>query len=610
MRRLFIRAAATAATAAALIAWNPTPAAAAETPRRSLSVWGAPALPDDFTHFPYAVPDAPKGGRLIVGYPGSFDSLNPLILRGVTPRSLSITHDALMTASADELGAVYPLIAESVVLADDLSTATFNLNPAARFHDGAPITAADVVFTWDALQAHGDPFVKAFLDKVTAVRAVDPLTVEITLSTVGSIKPVIDFAVSMAPRPKHWWTAGDRDISKTTLEPPLGSGPYRTASADSGRSVVYERVAGYWAADLPVNRGLHNFDQIRFDYYRDDEVLFEALKSGAVDLRFEHRAQRWVGGYDFPAATDGRVKKAVAPTKIPMGAQGYRLNLRRPQFADPRVREGLNYLFDFDWLHKNILAGQYVRTLSNFPNSAYAATGAPDAAELALLRPLADDLDPRALTDVFTPPGNGGDGRANLRAALRLFQEAGWEVKNGVLTNVRTGEPFTFEFVDDNPSLNRITEPFIAALKRAGIAATLRNVDSAQMKRRLDDFDFDVTAIHLAFYPPPGAELKSYFGSAAADVKGAANHSGVKSRAVDALIDAALAAPDEQSAQTAMRALDRALLWRFAFIPHWYNPETWIAYWDKFGRPDGTPPAYDQRFRSTWVPATWWALQR
>lgn len=582
-------------------------AAAAESARRSLSVWGAPALPDDFAHFPYADPAAPKGGRIVVGYPGTFDNLNPLILRGMTPRSLPVALDSLMTASADEIGAVYPLIAESATLADDLSGATFNLNPAARFHDGAPITADDVVFTWEALQAYGDPFAKAFLDKVTAVRALSPRQVEIAVSTKGSIKPIIDFAAAMAPRPKHWWTAEGRDISKTSLEPPLGSGPYRVAAAESGRSIVYERVADYWGRDLPVNRGLHNFDQIKFDYYRDDEVLFEALKSGAVDLRFEHRAQRWVGGYDFPAIADGRVKKAVLPTKSPLGAQGYRLNLRRPLFADARVREGLSYLFDFAWIHKNILAGQYVRTRSNFPNSDYGASGPPDEAELALLRPLADDLDPRALTQAFVPPGDDGDGRSNLRAALRLFKEAGWELKDGVLTNVKTGEPFKFEFVDDNPALNRITEPYVASLKRAGIAAAVRNVDSAQMKRRQDDFDFDVTAVHLAFYPPPGTELKSYFGSAAADVKGSANHSGVKSRAVDALIDAALAATDEQSAKTAMRALDRALLWRFAFIPHWYNPETWIAYWDKFGRPDRPPPAYDLGFRATWIPATWWA---
>lgn len=606
MRRAvrFLAAALTAATlAAGLLVTSP---ADAETLRRSLGTWGAPAQADGFSHFSYVNPDAPKGGRIVIGYPGTFDSVNGLILRGVPPRSLSITLDSLMTAAADKLGAVYPLIAESVVLADDLSWAAFNLNAAARFHDGAPITAQDVVFTWEALQAHGSPFLRAFLDKVTGVAAEGPRRVKITLSTTGQIKPIIDFAQAMAPRPKHWWTAEGRDIAKTTLEPPLSSGPYRIAAVDAGRSIAYERVADYWAKDLPVNRGLNNFDQIRFDYYRDDEVLFEAFKSGAVDFRLEHRAQRWVTGYDFPAMKDGRARKEAIPTKLPLGAQGYRLNMRRPLFADARVREALTYLFDFPWIHKNILSGQYIRTRSNFPNSEYGAAGPPSEAELALLRPLADDLDPRALTQSYVPPGDEGDGRANLRAALRLFKEAGWELKDGVLRNVQTGEPFRFEFVDDNPSLNRVTEPYVASLRRAGIVAEIRNVDSAQMKRRQDDFDFDVTTLHLAFYPPPGAELLSYFGSAAADVKGSANHSGIKSRAVDELIAKALAARDEESAKVAMRALDRALLWRFAFIPHWYNPESWAAWRDVFGRPEGPPPAYDMAFRQTWVPAAWW----
>lgn len=593
-----------AALLAATVAAGP---ASAETLRRSLGTWGAPALADGFAHFPYVNPQAPKGGRIVIGYPGSFDSVNGLILRGVTPRSLPITQDTLMTASAAELGAVYPLIAESVALADDLSWAAFNLNPAARFHDGAPITAQDVVFTWDSLQAHGSPFTRAFLDKVTGVTAESPRRVKITLSTTGQIKPIIDFAQTLAPLPKHWWTTDGRDISKTTLEPPLSSGSYRIVAVDAGRSIAYERVADYWAKDLPVNRGLHNFDQVRFDYYRDDEVLFEAFKSGVVDFRLEHRAQRWVSGYDFPAMKNGQAVKGVLPTKLPLGAQGYRFNLRRPLFADARVREALIYLFDFPWIHKNILSGQYVRTRSNFPNSDYGASGPPSAAELALLAPLADDLDPRALTQAYVPPGDEGDGRANLRAALRLFKEAGWELNDGVLRNAQTGEPFRFEFVDDNPSLNRITEPYIASLRRAGISAEIRNVDSAQMKRRQDDFDFDVTTVHLAFYPPPGAELLSYFGSAAADVKGSANHSGVKSRAVDVLVQQALAARDEESAKIAMRALDRALLWRFAFVPHWYNPESWVAWRDKFDRPNGPPPAYDMAFRQTWVPATWWA---
>lgn len=580
------------------------PAAAANS-HHALALWGEPKLPADFAHLPYVNPDAPKGGGIVIGSPGTFDSLNPIILRGITPRTLGLTGAALMTGSGDELDAAYGDIAESVELADDRSWAVFTLRAEARWHDGKPITADDVVFAWNSIQEHGAPFVKSFLRQTKGVEALDERRVRASFATTGEMKPVIDFATTLSPLPKHWWTAEDRDISKTTLEPPLGSGPYRIKAVDAGRSITYERVADWWGRDLPVNRGLNNFDTVRVDYYRDDDVLFEAFKAGAFDFRVENRAQRWSIGYDFPAAKDGRVQRRAEKTELPLGAQGFRLNTRRAQFADPRVREALNHLFDFPWIHKNILYGQYNRTRSNFPNSDYGASGPPRPEELALLEQHRDRLDPRVLTQPFEPPGNDGDQRGNLRKALALFKAAGWELKDGKLVNARTGEPFRIEFVDESPAMNRIVEPFVASLRRAGIDAAIRIVDSAQMQVRADEFDFDSTIVNFNFFPPPGQELWSYFGSEAAGTRGSANYSGIKDPVVDDLIAKVLSARDEAEVKAATRALDRALLWGFYMIPQWYNDENWLAWWDRFGAPQ-RGPKYDLAFKNNWFPAWWW----
>lgn len=579
-------------------------AAELTTRHHALALWGVPALAADFQHFPYVNPDAPKGGSIVIGAPGTFDTLNALILRGIAPRTLGLTEESLMTDSGDELGVAYGQLAESVELPDDRSWAIFHLRPEARWHDGVPVTAADFVYAWDSIQAYGNPFVKSFLEKTAGVEALDEHRLRVRFTTTGETKPILDFATTISPRPKHWWTAAGRDISKTTLEPPLGSGPYRVAALDPGRSITYARVSDHWGRDLPVYRGLNNFDTVRIDYYRDDDVMFEAFKAGAFDFRSENRAQRWATGYDFPAFKDGRVLRRAEKSELPLGAQGFRLNARRPQLADVRVREALNWLFDFAWIHKNILYDQYTRTKSNFPNSDYGASGPPTAAELAVLEPLRQRLDPRVLTQPFEPPG-GEDARANLRMALKLFREAGWELKDGRLVNSATGQPFTLEFVDDSPSLARVIEPYIANLKRAGIEATLRIVDTAQMQVRSDEFDFDVTVVNFNFFPPPGPELWSYFGSAAADTKGSANYSGIKDPAVDTLIGVVLGSHDEATVKAATRALDRALLWGFYMVPQWYSGENWLAWWDKFAAP-ARWPRYDLAFRNNWFPAWWW----
>ena len=583
------------------------PALADATRTHALRQFGEPMFGPDVGHFPHANPDAPKGGQITLASPGTFDSLNGLILRGVQPRTLGLISDSLMADSGWELDAAYGLLAGSVEVPDDRSWAIFHLRPEARWHDGAPVTAHDVLFTWESIQAHGSPFLKSFLDRVAGVEALDDRRVRIALKTTGEIKPIIDFGTAIAPQPKHWWTAEGRDIAKTTLEPPLGSGPYRIRSVDAGRSITYERVADYWGKDLAVNRGQHNFDTVKVDFYRDDDVMFEAFKAGAYDFRGEYRAQRWSTGYDFPAAQDGRVERRAIRSELPLGAQGYRFNLRRPKFADPRVREAFGYLFDFEWIRKNILYGQYTRTASNFPNSDYGARGLPTPAELKLLEPHRAKLPERLFAQPFEPPATDGSGnnRANVRKAYELFKAAGWETRNGKLVNAQTGEPMTVEFLDGTGALTRVNQPYIETLRRAGIDAQLRIVDTAQYQARTDEFDFDVVVANFNFFSPPGTELRNYFGSAAADVKGSANYAGIKDPVADALIEEVIAARDLDSLQAATRALDRVLLWNHTMVPHWYNPDNWVAYWAKFGWPE-TSAKYDMAFRNNGYPATWW----
>jgi microcin C transport system substrate-binding protein len=589
--------------AAAGILLGATQAGAAQV-RTALALWGEPKLSEGFTHLPYANPDAPKGGRVMLASPGTFDNLNTIVLRGTYPRSLGLIADSLMTTSGDELDAAYPLLAKSVELADDLSSAVFVLDERARWNDGRPITAGDVVFAWNAIQAHGAPFLKSFLVKTRAVEAEGPLRVKASFTTTGERKPVIDFATTMTPLPEHWWTANGRDVSKTTLEPVLGAGPYRIASVDAGRSIVYERVKDYWAADLPVNKGLYNFDRIQVDYYRDDDVMFEAFKAGAYDFHVEMLARRWATGYDFPAFKDGRVQRRVEPSHMPKGAQGIRLNMRRAQLADPKVREALAHLFDFAWLQKNILNGEYERVKSNFPNSDYGASGLPTPEELALLEPLRGKVDPRVFTQAFEPPP-GGDMRAAQRAALALFKEAGWEPKDGKLVKVATGEPFRIEFLENDQAMLRVLQPFVTNLRRAGVDASVRLVDDAQLQVREDEFDFDAVVAAFNFFPPPGQEMWSYFGSEAAAAKGSANYSGIADPAVDELIRTVLSAKDETTLKAANRALDRVMLWKWPMIPQWYKAENWLAYKTRFGWPQRWP-LYDITFANNWMPVWWW----
>jgi microcin C transport system substrate-binding protein len=581
------------------------PAVAQEAEQKVTRTWamaefGEPLYGPDMRHWPYANPDAPKGGSVVLGAFGGFDSLNTYILRGQWPAGIGFISDGLMTGSGDELSTAYGLIAESAEYPEDKSWIIFNLRPEARWHDGQPITADDFKFAFDTIKEHGRPFLQSFYEDVSGIEVLDPRRLKFTFKTRNSMKPLLTVAQS-PPLPRHWWTANGRDITKTTLEPLLGNGAYRIKAVDPGRSITYERVADYWAADLPVNRGLNNFDQIRYDYYLDDTVLFEAFMAGRIDYRQENRAQRWAQGYDVPAVKDGSLIKRVVPDETPRGTQGYIFNLRRPQFQDVRVREAINLLYDFESVQRTLLFGEYKRVKSWFPNSEFGASGPPTPAELAILEKYKDKVRPEVLTKAYEPPVTDASGniRNNLREALRLFREAGWELKNNRLVNA-AGDQMRMEVLLVSPTMVRVTEPFVQNARRAGIDASVRVVDTSQYQVRVDDFDYDLLAVGLNFFPPPGAEQRSYFGSAAADVRGSANIPGIKDPVVDGLIEELIGAKDLPTLAATNRALDRVLLWGWYQIPQWYNDESWLVYWNKFGYPE------KKARYSIGFPGTWW----
>ena len=566
--------------------------------------FGEPLYPPDFTHFDYVNPEAPRGGSIRLAAFGSFDTLNPIPQQGQWPGSIGLASATLMTGSADELFAYYPEIAESVAVPDDLSYAIFTINPEAVWEDGTPIVADDFVYAYDAIMEHGRPLLRTFWAEITSAEALDDRRIRFDFSTTNRWKTV-GLAASMGPMPRWYWEAEGRDIGAATLEPPPSEGPYRIARVDPGRSITYERVEDYWAEDLPVNVGQNNFDTITYNYYRDDTVAFEAFKAGEYDYRVENEARRWAQRYDIPEVSSGRIVLDTDPILTPYGFRGFFFNTRRPQFADIRVREGISYLYDFEWQRENLFFGQYRRARSYFPNSEYGVSdlGPPEGRELELLEPFRDQLPERLFADAFEPSETDGSGRirAQLRQALDLFREAGWEIQGGRLTNVETGRPMRIEFLlPGTATLERIVQPFVRNLERAGIEASIRNVDSAQYFRQLDDYDFDMIYQGLNFFPPPGTEQRTFWSSEAADTRGTGNLPGIRSPVVDAMIETIAEAETLDEIIAGNRGLDRTLLWGFYGIPSYYADENRFAYWNRFGRPDQTP-----RYAIGTV-STWW----
>ena len=565
----------------------------------AIAMHGTPKYGPGFDHFDYVNPHAPKRGQVRLAAVGStFDSLNPFIIKGVPAQGAAMPFETLLTSSADEAFTEYGLIAQSLEVPADRSWVVFNLNPAARWQDGQPITADDVLFSFQTLKTKGQPQYRFYYQAVDKAEKLGPLKVKFSFKA-GDNRELPLIMGQLPILPQHYWQ--NRDFEKTTLEPPLGSGPYRITRFEPGRYVELERVKDYWGANLPVRKGENNFDKIRYDYYRDSVVALEAFKAGEFDWRSENSAKMWATGYgDWSAPAAGKGFQKSFPNQRPTGMQGFVFNLRRPLFQDPKIRQALAYAFDFEWSNKTLFYGQYQRTNSYFDNSELAAASLPLPDELKILTPLKDQIPAEVFTTVYRAPATDGSGntRPNLRIAMKMLEDAGWRVQDGKL--VKDGRPFTFEILLDQAIWERISLPFVRNLARLGIEAKVRTIDTAQYKRRMDSFDFDLVVGLWPASQSPGNEQRGFWGSEAADEVGGDNLGGIKNPAIDSLIESLVAAPDRQALITRTRALDRVLLWNHYVIPHWHLGVDRIAYWDKFGIPD-TIPAQGTSLMNWWI---------
>jgi len=574
---------------------NPAAAEDTQTHHHALSLVGQPKFPTDFTHFDYTNPDAPKGGKVRLAAIGGFDSLNPVLYRGEKASGLGLVYESLMSDSIDEPSTSYGLIAEWASYPPDYSSVTFKLRDNARWHDGTPITPEDVIYSLEVNKT-ANPRMGLYYKNVKRAEKTGDNEVTFYFDSKGNRElPMIMGQLTILP--KHYWTGKDangaqRDPMKTTLEPALGSGPYRIKEVSPGRSITYERVADYWGKDLPVNKGQWNYDEIRFDYYRDQTVAFESFKAGNLDYWQETSSKNWATAYDFPAVRDGYIKRQEVKIKRTQPMQAFVLNLRRPQFQDRRVRQALNLAFNFEAANKNLFYGQYQRVGSYFQNSELAAPKAlPTGRELEILNEVKDQVPPEVFTKVHTNPVNKrqGDLRNHLRKAVMLLKEGGWQVKNGVLTNVKTGQPMKIEFLLVSPLFERIVQPYLSNLERLGIKGSIRLVDSAQYTRRLNVFDYDVIVSTFAQSDSPGNEQRDFWGSEAADREGSMNLIGVKNPAIDKLVDHIIYAKNREELVAATRALDRVLQWEDYVVPQWFSPDVRIAYWNRYGQPKKLP---------------------
>jgi microcin C transport system substrate-binding protein len=565
-------------------------ASAAERSRpvstHAIAMHGTAKYGPDFKHFDYVNPDAPKGGSLRLAVQGTFDSFNPFIPKG-NPGAGN-ANETLLTSSADEPFTQYGLIAESVEVPADRSWVIFNLRPQARWHDGKPITVADVIWSLDTLKSKGQPFFRFYYGSVERAEEIGPRRVKFTFSDKGNRE--LPLIVGQLPiLPKHYWET--RDFGSTTLQPPLGSGPYRVTKFEPGRFVVTERVPDYWGADLPVNVGQNNFDSIRYDYYRDDTVIRQALKAGEIDFRLENQAKAWALDYDVPAVARGWIKKETIRHYSPTGMQAFVYNTRRDIFKDPQVRRALAYAFDFEWTNKNLFFSQYARTESFFSNSELAASGIPEGLELEILGRYRDRLPAEIFSQPYKAPSTDGSGwpRKNLSTAFDILENAGWIVRDMKLVNAQTGDQFAFEILLVSPAFERIVLPFVRNLKRLGIDARVRLVDQSQYINRLRSFDFDMIVSGWGSSESPGNEQRGFWTSAAAASPAASNYAGVNDPVVDELVEQLISAEDRESLVAHARALDRVLLFGYYVIPQWHLRTQRILYWDKFSRPAVTP---------------------
>lgn len=571
----------------------------------ALSRVGAVKFPPGFQHFDWVNPEAPKGGSIRLADIGGFDNLNPFTFKGLLAPGAGLMYDTLMVASLDEPVTSYGLIAEWVSVPDDSSSVTFGLNPAARFQDGSPITPEDVIFSLEQ-QIKADPVRAITYKDIVKVEKTAGREVTFVFARAGN-RDLPLLVSQLAVIPRKYWTGRNapgevRDLGQTTLEPPLGSGPYRIKSVDANRSIVYERVKDYWAKDLPVMRGQYNFDEIRFDSYRDDVPAFEAFKTGNVSIVQENSYKKWATEYIFPAVRDGRVKKLEVPTATVAVTQAFVFNLRRPKFADRAVRQAFDLAFDFESANKNLFYGLYERLDSYFDNSELAAKGLPEGRELALLNEIRDQVPPEVFTTPYKSTVNATPEqvRANLREAGRLLDQAGWKLTGNVRRNEKTKDTLAVEMLVPDTSLDRVLLPYQQALAKIGITMTIRVVDAPQYEQRVKTYDFDMIIGTFPQSHAPGNEQREYWGSASADKPASRNVMGIKNPAVDHLIEKIIYAPTREDVIAATRALDRVLLWNRYAVLQWHRPSEWIAYWNTFGRPAKLPSQ-----SPGWL-QTWW----
>lgn len=564
----------------------------------AIAMHGEPLHPADIKSLPYLNPDAPKGGSARFGTLGTYDTLHPFTLKGVPAAGLGTMWETLGWQSTDEAFTVYGYLAETIEWPEDRSWVAYTLRPEAKWHDGTPITADDVVWSFDTLKAKGRPTYAAYYADVMKAEKKDERKILFTFRDDQNHElPLILGQLPILP--SKWWA--NRDFEKVSLEPALASGPYKIDSTDVGRSITYRRVPQWWAKDLWMNRGRANFETTRYDYYRDNEIIFEAFKAGDTDIRRENSGRNWMSKYDFPAVKDGRVKRAEISHENPTPMQGFVFNTRRPMFKDRRVREAIGLMYDFEWQNKNLSYGFFTRTRSYFGNCELEAKGLPSPEEVKILEPLKGKIPDEVFTAEFNPPKTDGSGnnREQARKAIPLLKAAGWEIKDGKMTD-KDGRKLAFEILLNDAAFERMALPVKQNLERIGIDMTIRTVDASQYQRRTDSYDFDMVIDLWGESLSPGNEQRDFWGSKAADTTGGRNTIGIKDPAIDQLVEKIVGARSREDLIFATRALDRVLSWHMFVIPQFYSGKTLVAYWDRFGRPEKTAK-YEP-----YAPDTWW----
>ncbi len=568
----------------------------------AIAMYGEAKYKESFERFDYTSAKSIKGGQIKLYSQGTFDTLNGFVAKGNPADKLHLIYDTLTVSSSDEPFTHYGLVAESMEYPEDRSWLIYHLDKSAKFHDGHPITAEDVVYSFNLLTSEGNPFYEFYYADVAEVVALDEHRVKFSFKDNVSRETLL-ITGQLPVLPKHYWL--DRNFAESTLDIPLGSGPYQISKVDAGRQIIYQRATDYWAQSHPTRRGMYNFDEIVVDYYRDDVVALEAFKSGEYDYRHERTSKLWATAYVGENIDNGSMVREEIPHQNPSGMQAYIFNLRNPVFQDMELRKAIGYAFDFEWTNKNLFYGAYDRTQSYFENSELASSGLPDTAELKLLEPYRNQLPESVFTETYRAPSSTGDSRnrQNMRAAKKILDAAGYTVKSGQLYNPQ-GLAVEFEILMFNPTFERIANPFVKSLTRLGIKASIRIVDTSQYINRLRDFDFDMTNLVISQSLSPGNEQRDFWHSSAASQPGSRNRIGISHPVVDALVEQVIRAQDRDSLYTATHALDRVLLHLHLVVPHWHSKSHRLAYWNKFSRPE-TSPTYDVGYNTGLM--TWWA---